>query len=94
LPPDGVDGDALGICDQASSTIRIQTHLQEDKQAAVLMHEITHACLDESPMSGRKRFDVEEVCDIVGYHILVVLRDNPKVLDWILQEIKEDGESV
>ena len=53
------------------------------------MHEITHACIDESVMSGRRRFDVEQVCDIVGYHVLVVLKDNPKLLEWLIQEIQE-----
>jgi len=81
--------DSLGLCEQSNSTIRIQGHLQEDKMAGVLMHEITHACIDESVMSGRKRFGLEEVCDIVGYHVLVVLKDNPELLAWLVREIEE-----
>ena len=84
------ESDILGMCDQATSTISIQPHLQEDKMAGVLMHEITHACIDESVMSGRKRFNVEEVCDIVGYHVLVVLKDNPRVLEWLIKEIEDE----
>lgn len=86
--PEG-ESDTLGMCNQANSTISIQPHLQEDKMAGVLMHEITHACIDESVMSGRKRFNVEEVCDIVGYHVLVVLKDNPTLLAWLIKEMEE-----
>lgn len=89
LPVQGTEANALGETIQATSTIRIQPHLQEDKMARVLMHEITHAVIDESVMSGRLRFNVEEVCDIVGYHILSVLKDNPAVLEWLLQEVGE-----
>ena len=87
----GEDDDTLGLCDQASSTIRIQSHLQEDKQASVLAHELTHACIDESAMSGRKRFNVEEVCDIVGYHVLTVLKDNPALLEWLVKDFDVDA---
>ncbi len=89
LPTEGVEADALGETFQSISTIRIQPHLQEDKMAGVLLHEITHAVIDESVMSGRRRFGVEEVCDIVGYHILSVLKDNPTVLEWLIKEIEE-----
>lgn len=89
LPTEGLESDTLGETLQATSTIRIQPHLQEDKMAGVLLHEITHAVIDESVMSERKRFGVEEVCDIVGYHILSVLKDNPTVLEWLIKEIEE-----
>jgi len=87
--PIGEGDDTLGETLQSTSTIRIQPHLQEDKMAGVLLHEITHAVIDESVMSERKRFGVEEVCDIVGYHILSVLKDNPTVLEWLIKEIEE-----
>ena len=89
LPNNGDESDTLGLCDQSSSSIRIQPHLKEDKMASVLAHEITHACIDESVMSGRKRFNLEEVCDIVGYHFLVVLKDNPALLAWLIKEVEE-----
>jgi hypothetical protein len=40
-------------------------------------------------MSQRKRFDVEEVCDIVGYHVIDTLAANPEVVAFILHEIEE-----
>ena len=89
LPRTADNGDALGETDQETNTIRIQPHLQEDKMASVLLHEITHATIDESAMNTRKRFNIEEVCDIVGYHVLSVLKDNASVLVWLIKEIEE-----
>jgi hypothetical protein len=34
-------------------------------------------------LAQRKRFDVEEVCDLVGYHIVDTLQDNPALLEWV-----------
>jgi hypothetical protein len=50
--------------------------MPEDKLIRVLGHEITHAIIHETPMSQRKRFDVEEVCDIVGYHVIDTLKES------------------
>ena len=55
------------------------------------MHEITHAILFESPLCDRKRFEVEEVCDIVGYQVTDMLKDNPHILEFIMREIVDEG---
>lgn len=81
--------DLLGLTDSKTNTITVVSTLQEDKMASVLMHEITHAIIDESTMSLRRRFGLEEVCDIVGYHVTNVLRDNPSIVEWILKEVEE-----
>ena len=44
-------------------------------------------------MSTRKRFDVEEVCDIVGYHVVDMLKENPEIVQYILREIEEEVEA-
>jgi len=49
----------------------------------VLMHEVTHAVIHESLLANRKRFDAEEVCDLVGYHIVDTLKDNPALVEWL-----------
>jgi hypothetical protein len=54
------------------------------------MHEVTHAVIHESLLSLRKRFDVEEVCDLVGYHIIDTLRDNPQLVEWLLGKSEEE----
>lgn len=75
--------DSYGITDSSVNRISIRHRLQEDKLVRVLMHEVTHAIIEESPLASRKRFDVEEVCDIVGFQIVDVLRDNPHLVEWI-----------
>lgn len=77
------DEDSWGVTDAGSNKISIRHRLQEDKLVRVLMHEITHAIIEESPLTNRKRFDLEEVCDIVGFHVVDVLRDNPRLVEWI-----------
>ena len=84
--------DSYGLTDSATNTIRIRENLPEDKMIRVFMHELTHAVIFETPMSTRKRFDVEEVCDIVGYHIFTALKDNPEIVEYILREIVDEAE--
>mgnify|MGYP003352799553 CR=1 FL=1 len=75
--------DSYGITDSGANRISIRHRLQEDKLVRVLMHEVTHAVIHESLLAQRKRFDVEEVCDLVGYHIVDVLKDNPALVEWL-----------
>lgn len=81
-----------GLTDEATNTIHIVGKLQEDKIARVLMHEITHAILNETPFSLRQRFDLEELCDIVGYFVMPALKDNTHIVDYIMSEL-DDNES-
>jgi Zn-dependent peptidase ImmA (M78 family) len=86
----------FGMTDQETNTIHIRGQLQEDKIVRVFMHEITHAILNETPYSLRKRFDVEEVCDIVGYFLMPALKDNPHIVDYIFSDTtdKESNDTV
>jgi hypothetical protein len=81
--------DNHGLCDAASNTIHISPLMQEDKLLRVLMHEITHAVIAETPLNARKRFNEEEVADIVGFHFIDMLKDNPALLEWVKREIEE-----
>jgi len=78
--------DFLGTTSSNDNTIHIRDGMQDDKTARVFMHEVTHAILHESTLGDRKRFDVEEVCDIVGYHIVDMLCANQDIAEWILKE--------
>lgn len=80
--------DEYGVTNQATNTIHLRGKLPEDKLIRVFMHEVTHAVIFETPLSLRKRFDLEEVCDIVGFHILDAIKDNPKVLAWVMQDFE------
>jgi len=88
------DKDSYGLTTSEINTIELRPDLPEDKLVRVFMHEITHAIIFETPMSMRKRFDVEEVCDIVGYHVVDMLKENPEIVQYILREIEEEAEQV
>jgi Zn-dependent peptidase ImmA (M78 family) len=77
------DEDSYGMTDSQYNRITMRHNLPEDKMIHVLMHEVTHAVIHESLLANRKRFDVEEVCDLVGYHIVDTLQDNPALLEWV-----------
>lgn len=87
---DHQEEDSYGESDPATNTISIRPNLPEDKLVRVLMHEITHAILFESPLCDRKRFEVEEVCDIVGYQVTDILKDNPNILAFVMREIVDE----
>jgi len=80
------------MTDADSNTIWLRPGMPEDKLIRVLGHEITHAIINETPMSLRKRFDVEEVCDIVGYHVVDTLAQNPEIVAYILREIVDEAD--
>jgi len=86
LHEDPEEQDTYGLTLSTANLIRLRNDMQSDKMARVFMHEVTHAIIDESTMAGRKRFDVEEVCDIVGFHIVDMLKDNQSILEWLLKE--------
>lgn len=86
------DEDNLGLTVEETSTIHVRGNLPEGKVIRVLMHEVTHAILNETPFSVRKRFDVEEVCDIIGFFLINVLKDNPHLVSYILTDVDESTE--
>jgi hypothetical protein len=88
------DPDSYGMTDSATNTVHLRDNLPEDKMIRVFMHELTHAVIFETPMSTRKRFDLEEVCDIVGYHVFTALKDNPEIVEYIFREIVDEVDDV
>ena len=74
-----------------TNTISIRPGLPKDKLFRVLMHEVTHAIINETPLSLHKKFNEEEVCDIVGFHFIDTLKQNPKLLNLLLREMSEDS---
>jgi hypothetical protein len=86
------DEDSYGVTVSENNRISMRHNLPEDKMIHVLMHEVTHAVIHESMLSLRKRFDVEEVCDLVGYHIVDVLKDNQALRDWLFNDREPEKE--
>jgi len=84
--------DSYGMTYSENNRISLRHSLPEDKMIHVLMHEVTHAVIHESLLSLRKRFDVEEVCDLVGYHIVDTLKDNPALVEWLFNKKDEEKE--
>ena len=89
---DHADPDAFGETDAEKNVISLRNNLPDDKLIRVLVHEITHAVIFETPFSTRKRFDVEEMCDIVGWHFVDALRNNPEVTAYILRELEDNDD--
>lgn len=78
-----------GLCDPDNNTIHISPLMQDDKLFRTLMHEITHAVIAETPIRERKRFNEEEVCDIVGFHFMDTLKANPALVEWLFSDPDE-----
>ena len=89
---DHADEASYGETNADNNTISLRAGMPEDKLIRVLGHEITHAIINETPLSMRKRFDVEEVCDIVGYHVIDTLKSNPDIVAFILRDIEDEVE--
>jgi hypothetical protein len=87
------DEDSYGVTVSENNRISMRHNLPEDKMIHVLMHEVTHAVIHESMLSMRKRFDVEEVCDLVGYHIVDVLKDNLALREWLFNDREPEKEN-
>lgn len=83
------DNDSYGLCVFDKNIIHIRPELQDDKLFRVLMHECAHAIINETPLANRKRFSNEEVCDIVGYHFIDMLGDNPSLVAWLVNQVEE-----
>ena len=78
-------GDACGACDMGSMSIAVDPGKHEDYARATLLHEILHACIRSS--DPRLDEDNEEtvVAAMTG-PLLSMLRDNPEVVDYLMDD--------
>lgn len=74
---------AYGMCDRATLVILIQEDLTPQKQAEVLLHEILHACYDNAGLNMEPTLEEERVVNGMGYQLLQVIRDNPKLMVFL-----------
>ena len=72
-----------GLTESQHNHIQLRPNLPEDKLKRVFMHELTHAVIAESLLCDAETFDQEQVCDLVGFHILDTLIANPAILKWV-----------
>lgn len=87
---DNTDPLAYGETFSELNLISLRDNMATDKLIGILAHEITHAAIDESIFMDRRRFTEEEVCDIVRHNFLPMLRSNPEITAFLLQEIEDE----
>ena len=79
------NGDACGACDMESMSIAVDPGKHEDYARATLLHEILHACIRSSDPTLDDEHEETVVAAITG-PLLSMLRDNPDVLDYLMDE--------
>ena len=62
-----------GACNSMTNQIFVAEELHEDKKIPILVHELTHAILNDTGYVDRK-FTVEEVCNITESNIIEITR--------------------
>lgn len=76
------------------NTIRLNEDLQQEALGEVLLHEILHVIMDEINLHKYLRRDInisrpeqeEDLVQNIACYILMVLRDNPKLVEILLNE--------
>lgn len=86
-----------GELEHGAQIIRLEEKHTDAYKLLVLLHEVTHALLEQS--GQRQRFDhddQEAICDMIGYGVFQVLRDNRWLTELFLGnfEKKEDKKEI
>jgi hypothetical protein len=76
------------FCTPDKNLIQIVPNLPEGKTFRILMHEIVHALINESPLRNKKHFGEEEIADLLGFCFIDMLKDNPEIVKWLNKEMK------
>ena len=79
------NGDACGACDMQSMVIAVDPGKAEDYARATLLHEILHACIRSSDPTLDDEHEETVVAAITG-PLLSMLRDNPEVVDYLMDD--------
>lgn len=74
---------AYGMCDKGTHTILIQEGMRPQKEAEVLLHEVFHAIYDVSGLGLMDNMPEEPIVNMLGYHMLQVIRDNPNLMAYL-----------
>ena len=79
-------GDACGSCDMSSMSIAVDPGRHEDYARATLLHEILHACIRSSDPTLDDDAEETAVAAITS-PLLAMLRSNPDVVDYLIEEV-------
>lgn len=75
-----------GECSMLQQKIRVAENLGPQHQGQTLLHEILHAaCQQQSILEDGD--EQEEVVRALSLGLAAVMRDNPKVFEWILKAL-------
>jgi hypothetical protein len=80
--------DALGDTDFDANEIRIRKNMSKTKSQEILLHELLHACTYPSvtgAYEGEEKFMAEEFVNAVAPVLLQVLKDNPKLVEYLIE---------
>lgn len=77
-----------GHCLSQYHKLQINKDMPNFRIAFVFLHEVMHAIQDYSPLS-EKNLTPEEACDLFGFGIVNVWRDNPLIFKWWQRLFKE-----
>jgi predicted SprT family Zn-dependent metalloprotease len=78
--------EALGDTDFDANEIRIRKNMRKTKSQEIVLHELLHACTYPSftgAYEGEEKLMTEEFVNAVAPVLLQVLKDNPKLVEYL-----------
>jgi hypothetical protein len=85
--------DDFGNMDHAGDRINISKRLKGLNRVEVVVHELFHAMANIWSIDKHLEEKEEAIVDSFGNAFVTVVKDNPGLLEWILNEVKESGGS-
>ena len=77
---------AAGLCQPDTQTIYIDSRKPPQYQASVLIHELIHAIWASCNLKKTELCE-EDVCTLLDNPLAALLRDNPKLLDVLMDAL-------
>lgn len=79
--------EATGTYLGTSGVIKVSPYLGHDQQREVTLHEVLHACIDQTNLRGSDKDAEEKLVAALSPVVFGFIRDNPRAVAW-LQEVK------
>ena len=80
------NSEAWGMCDKATHTILLDQSMGPQKMREVLLHEINHAIYNAVGLNIHDEISEERIVLAMTYQQLAVMRDNPDLVAWLMEE--------
>lgn len=72
-----------GLCKYTEGLIQVNNDIPHQKKQEVLLHEIVHGVYERMQTFDKPKQEEEKVVDNTAVGLMCVMRDNPKVKEWI-----------